>query len=171
MVHMPSPAAIQFTALAKRSLALSEFGRDSRLRALSYESSQTCHHAALAGCVAAWDTYVKKLPQNFLAEIVDANQPHFLAIHSLLDARLVAALERFNTPNWENSRELIRAYTGYEPINDWVWPLRRMNSIAVRVRLNEILKVRHSFAHGFAMPAFQWNTSPSGRVRADPERS
>ena len=67
--------------------------------------------------------------------------------------------------NAENTRSLIIACTGYDPWIDWQWPARGMNALATRLRLNEILKVRHSLAHGFPMPGYTWNQAASGETR------
>ena len=36
-------------------------------------------------------------------------------------------------------------------------------------RLDEIVRVRHSVAHGFALPALSWTTAPSGQIRLTSE--
>ena len=52
-----------------------------------------------------------------------------------------------------------------QDIFDWQWPARGMNALATRLRLNEIVKVRHSLAHGFAMPGYSWTQAASGETR------
>ena len=103
--------------------------------------------------------------RNFYDVIADPLNPKFDAIHTLAKDTADNALMRFNTPNWENARNHLLQYTGYDPFNDWGRSQTNMNLEQVRQRLTEILKVRHSFAHGSDMDAYNWTESPSGKIR------
>jgi hypothetical protein len=151
---MPSPAAVSFTEMLSRVRTFSALAQDRRLRPISRNDSRLYLHAALASLVAAWEAYIERLVTNFFTESFDLQIPKFVVMHSLLQALAQSASEKFHTPHWENSRNLLVTYTGYDPINDWVWIRRAMQGPQVRQRLNEILQVRHSFAHGFAMPSY-----------------
>lgn len=120
------------------------------------------YHAALAAYVAAWEAYLESLVREFLVEVADPLDLRFTALANLLSDRVNGELKRFNTPNSKNSRDLLYGLTGYDPINDWNWPAKSMAGPVVRSLLDEIVKVRHSFAHGFSMPCYAWNTNSKG---------
>jgi hypothetical protein len=162
---MPSPAAIKYRIAAQRARVLREAANDRRLGPLSQDHTQIHYHASLAAGVAAWDAYTNNLVRDFFTETSDPFNPKFHALHTVAQHTAERALERFSTPNWENTRNLLAQYTGYDPINDWVWPARGLGGPQVRERLNQILQVRHSFAHGFEIPAYPWTQSATGRVR------
>lgn len=132
---------------------------------ISRRQRKVQYHAALAALVAAWEFYLESLVREFLVEVADPLNLRFAAIQALYRGKVELELKKFNTPNAENSRNLVFGCTGYDPINDWSWSARGMNGIAVRGLINEVIQVRHSFAHGFAMPAYSWNTSSAGAVR------
>lgn len=160
-----SRASQDFSSTIERSIALRKVAIDSRLRPLPSKSKQAYYHAALAACVAGWDAYINNLVREFYQCIKDPLAPAFHAIVSISEEQSEQALRRFNTPNAENTRKLLVGATGFDPINYWIWPRRGMGGLQVRERMNQILKVRHSFAHGFSVPAFHWTQSPSGNVR------
>lgn len=163
---MASPAALEYLGAAERIQALRKAATDKDLRStLSPDEIQVYYHAALAAYVAAWEAYVSNLVRDFYSVISGTLNPGSRAIYAIAQQSAERALERFNTPNWENTRNLLVQCTGYDAINDWKWSRRGMGSPLIRGRLNEILKVRHSFAHGFGMPAYNWTQSPSGKVR------
>ena len=162
---MPSPAALRFRATIERIQTLRRTATDKRLRPMLHDEIQVYYHAALTGYVAAWNAYIDNLVRNFYDVIADSAHPKFDAIHTLAKGIVENALARFNTPNWENTRTLLNHCTGYDPINNWGRSQANMNLEQVHQRLNEILRVRHSLAHGADMPAYNWTQSPSGRVR------
>jgi hypothetical protein len=162
---MPSPAAHAYIRGVKRAHTLRDVTIDVRLRPLPSEDVQTFAHAYLTSLVAVWDAYLKELARNFYQETAMPLRVDYHAIHEVARMAGERAMERFNTPNWENARNFLIATTGYDPISDWTWPRRGMGVQDGKERLNQILRVRHSFAHGFAIPSYSWTTSKRGRVR------
>jgi hypothetical protein len=158
---MPSAAAIKYKELTTRASVILKADR----RKLGHKEVQALYGAAFVAQTAAWNAYVVRLVDCFFQEVANPAVANFHAMHTLANSTARSQLERFYTPNAENTRNLILASTGYDPWTDWQWPARGMNALAVRNRLNEILKVRHSLAHGFAMPAYSWTQAASGEIR------
>ena len=162
---MSSPAALKYMTSANRIQTLRKTATDKRLRPMSHDEIQVYYHAALTAYVAAWNAYTNNLVREFYNLISDPSNQIFDAVYTIAQQAAENALARFNTPNWENTRNIIVQYTGYEPISDWGRSQPNMNLEQVKQRLAEILNVRHSFAHGSDMRAYVWTQSPSGRVR------
>lgn len=158
---MPSASAIKYKGLVARALVILKADRST----LDRQEVQAVYGAAFIAQVAAWNAYVAGLADCFFKEVANPTSAGFHAMHTLAHAATRSQLERFNTPNAENTRNLILASTGYDPWIDWQWPARGMNALSVRLRLNEILKVRHSLAHGFDMPGYTWTQAASGETR------
>ena len=162
---MSSTAASIYITAADRIRTLRKAATDGRLRPMSQDEIQVYYHASLTAYVAAWESYLNGLVGGFYDVIADSSDLKFNAIYTLARQAAVREVERFHTPNWENTRNLLVQCTRYDPITDWVWSRRGMNGLQVRIRLNEILQVRHSFAHGYDMPPYDWAQSPKGKVR------
>lgn len=162
---MGSPAQVKYREGVARAARLREAVSDSRLRPIPRDQSQAFAHASLTMLVASWDAYLNELVTVFYLITANPADPAFNRIHEIARRESENISRRFNTPNWENSRDYLLRTTGLEPTSLWIWPARHMTGIVVRERLNEILKVRHSFAHGFGIPSYPWNRTPTGRVR------
>lgn len=161
---MPSLAYNAFIVAAQKAKILRNSIRITRTRLSEYDKNVYLH-ASLAAYVAAWDSYANNLIREFFDITANSLDSKYSTIHNILALNADSKLTKFNTPNFENSRALFVTSTGYDPINDWHWPSRRWSRIQVQTRLNEILRVRHSFAHGFSMPTYQWNQSRTGATR------
>jgi len=158
---MASPAATKYKALAANAAIILKAERST----LSRKEVQSVYGAAFVAQVAAWNAYATGLIGCFFQEAANPINSQFHAMHTLANTAAIARLSRFNTPNAENTRNLILECTGYDPWGDWQWPTRGMSALATRLRLNEILKVRHSLAHGFSMPGYSWTQTASGETR------
>lgn len=158
---MTSPAAMKYKSLAERAAIILKADRS----VLDRKEVQAVYGAAFVAQVAAWNAYVVGLIRSFYHEVANPMVVQFHAMHTLANTAALSRLDRFNTPNAENARNLIVECTGYDPWVNWQWPARNMNALATRIRLNEILKVRHSLAHGFAMPGYSWTQTATGETR------
>lgn len=150
---MPSMAAAEFGRARSSAGLLIRAASVRPTIKIDFAAHKTsCLHAALAMLVAAWEAYLERLVQEVQREIADPSQAKLSAVLSLLSAITQKETARFNTPSSDNSRELLIKHTGYDPINDWYWPKGQLSGVQARARLDEILKIRHSFAHGFSVP-------------------
>ena len=152
---MSSPAASKYLIAASYIQTLRRTAMDRRLRPMLHGEIQVYYHAALAAYVAAWNAYISNLIRDFYDVIADPSDPKFRAIYSIARQRAENALKRFNTPNAENTRNILVQYTGYDPINTLFWGQRE--------KLDDIVKVRHSFPHGFDIPSNAWTQTLSRR--------
>jgi hypothetical protein len=65
------------------------------------------YQASLAVIVAAWETFVNGIVKGFFAETATPSNYGFHALHTIAREEAVRKLQRFHTPNWENTRELL----------------------------------------------------------------
>jgi hypothetical protein len=122
------------------------------------------HRAGVVMTVAAWQAYLEKIAIECIDVIEDAlvnpedeNTPPDWA-KLILQTRKTAARQevgRFNTPNSQNARSLLRSITGFDPWPIWEWRQgpRQWNGHVTRVRTDAWVRVRHTIAHGYGLPA------------------
>ncbi|MFF0059688.1 HEPN domain-containing protein [Streptomyces microflavus] len=150
---MPSVARANFRRAVDRAVLLRRACcQQRRGRRLSDDVRQVHYHSHLAACVAAWEAYVESIVLEFLDRSSRPLDPAFSELRHLLRGCAISANKKFNTPNWDNSRNHIIRYTGFDPITSWSTARSGSTSISSKTFLNDILLVRHSFAHGFPLP-------------------
>lgn len=163
---MMSPARRKYLATRKSVQLLMDRSSDRRLRPIGAADRETLLHAALASSVGAWEAYLEGLCHDYMTEMADPLNSMYSHMSSTVWALASPLIKRFNTPNYDNSRALLVNVTGLDPINFWSWPNGPQGSaIQAKSRLDEILQVRHSFAHGFPVPNLAWTVSASGGTR------
>lgn len=155
---MPSRSLLNFRISKRRALRLLDISTDRRLRPLTYSDMEPGLHAALASFVSAWEAYVESICAEILDEISTIANPQTLAVLSILRLEANNNINKFNTPNFENSRNLILRFTGFDPYNYMTMSSLGLSAQQSQTRLNEILRLRHAFAHGVSIPNLPWIT-------------
>lgn len=158
---MPSQAFAQFQTANREAALLRETARKAALPRGSVER-RVQMHACLAGHVAAWEAYLEAAAMESLSAASDPLDRRLTAIQDLHRRTVENSVRKFNTPNWQNSRTLVLTTIGYDPINDWNWSARGFNSVTIRVFWDEIIGLRHSFAHGFHLRSHSWLCHAAG---------
>lgn len=133
-------------------------------RSVPSDERQVILHAYLAASVANFEAYIEDVTLEFLSvcQRFSSKNPSPL-LRGLIAAKAQQATDRFNTPNFENCRRHLTEYTGWDPYPSWVWTPAALSATATQRRLNEILQVRHSFAHGRALQPYDWLHESGGR--------
>jgi hypothetical protein len=162
---LASSSADKFFSISKNADKLYCLAHDARLQPSNLETKYSYYHAALAVYVSGWDAYINNIIAEFFNITSDPLNSKYQLMHELARLHSIKKLAKFNTPNWENTRILLTECTGFDPMTHWQWTRRGKNIHESKELLNEILKIRHSFAHGFIMPAFSWNQSNTGVPR------
>jgi hypothetical protein len=137
----------------------------------------TLSRAAVVLAAAAWQAYVQDTTEAILQDLAVPTGHQGYALYSLVRAATQTALGRFNTPNAHNTLALF-SNVGFDPSSCWAFrigvPTRVYTTQRVSNEIDGWLQVRHSIAHGFALPASNLVTGrPSGGPslhRADAER-
>lgn len=109
--------------------------------------------ASIAQAVGCWEGYLEAVLREFVSKTrVQAHRKAWTLIvqfESVVD-KMVSEL---NTPNWDKCRELVLSVTGMDAYPSWIWTPRFTNQTDTKAFFDGILTVRHSFAHGFPIPA------------------
>jgi hypothetical protein len=155
---MPSQALQSFLAARHKARRLSDLSTDKRLRPLRYEEIEPPLHASLAAYVSGWEIFVESITLEFLDKQITVSSAKASLFAKVLRDEASRTIARFNTLNFNESRDLILRFTGFDPLSVMNSSRLAMTSTQVQTRLNEILKVRHSFAHGHALPPLAWLT-------------
>ena len=160
---MPSSSLLNFIELQKKAILLRKKAGLARKKEDRHAKSILLH-SALTFNVSSWDAYVNNIIREFINKIQNLENSEYSKLHELVRYNADISLQYFNTPNHENTRNILLKCTGYDPYPDWIWTKKGWTALETREFLNEILKVRHSFAHGFTMPHFDWNPDSFGNA-------
>lgn len=157
---MPSVSLHRMISSVRTTNKLDSFAS---IGAMAIGDRQVFYHACLAMDVASWDGYINNVVKEYNESIGDVTNNSLLNYRLSHNLLIDKRLEKFNTPNFDNTRNLIIECSGYDPVGVWSWPARSMIWQSVQSRLNEVLKIRHSFAHGLSFPTYAWLPQKSGQ--------
>ena len=174
---MPSTSHAQFLSQLKLVEQLITIHSEVQQGRGRRHQQDAIHKAGVVMTVAAWQAYLEKVAievigifEDALLNPADGNPaPDWarVVIHNR-KTEVKQSVGRFNTPNSQNARTLLRDATGFDPQGVWEWHQgpRQWNGHVTRQRTDEWVKVRHTVAHGYDLPAdFEFLHGSNGEAR------
>ncbi len=116
-------------------------------------TNQSLLSAAVAQAVGCWEGYLEWVLREFVSKTRVHTHRNAWTLVVQFEALVDKMASSLNTPNWDKSRTLILEITGMDPYSSWVWSPTCANPTDTKNFFDGILNVRHSFAHGFPVPA------------------
>lgn len=108
--------------------------------------------SAVAHAVGCWEGYVEAVLSEFVSKTrVQAHRKAWTLVVQF-ESLVKKLTDELNTPSWDKCRDLLVNVTGMDPYSSWIWTPRFTNQTDTKAFFDGILQVRHSFAHGFAVP-------------------
>lgn len=107
------------------------------------------NRGAVVLIVAAWQSFVQDTARALLDHLAVGTGDPAYPTFRVMRTSASSAIDRFSTPNAENTQELLRSL-GMDPWPVWVWKAGQdhVTSPVARERMNGWLQVRHAIAHG-----------------------
>ncbi|OBF43908.1 hypothetical protein A5787_14235 [Mycobacterium sp. 852002-50816_SCH5313054-b] len=114
------------------------------------------NRAVIVLAVASWQAVVQDMTRFLLEEGTPQKTDPNYGFARLMKGRVMSELDRFSTPNADNSRNLLQL-VGFDPRKYWTWNIPgrgkgvvTLERAQVEEQLRDWLKVRHAIAHGDA---------------------
>jgi hypothetical protein len=112
-------------------------------------SEMSLNRGAVVLIVAAWQSFIQDTAQALVDRLAVAKNDPAYPTFRVIKSAASSAIDRFSTPNAENTQELLRSL-GLDPCPVWNWKAGQ-DTVTQQVahdRMNGWLQVRHAIAHG-----------------------
>lgn len=151
---MPSVSFSKFESTILGAKVLQSYiGANSSIANSQEFIDQTCMKAAIAAAVGCWEGYIESALREFVSKTRVHRHRSSWGLIAQFETIVDKMASDLNTPNWERTRELLMAVTGMDPYASWVWEEKFTNQTDTKLFFDGVMSVRHSFAHGFPIPA------------------
>lgn len=149
---MPSLAHGKFSESLEQAYILVGLSTNSTQSIFSAQKTElACLQAAIACSVGCWEGYIENALKEFVSKTkLGIRRPwQLIAQFEYIVEKITAEL---NTPSWDKVRETMLTVAGIDPNPAWTFTPFFQNQQTTKDFFDGIMKVRHSFAHGFSVP-------------------